>query len=186
MLRLCIVLMLFADFVDLWMTLAEFLGIIVVFALWHRFAWVLFLTAACAILIHLLQFMPSSSCASSCAGTQTETSPLFGTSSFSSRPAEDACGSWFGSLKESSMSLDSEVQAPRADAAALHGLAAVRLHHKQEQALVMRVILGLDHKCCGASEFNFSGTNQTHIRVKCSRCERACLRLRREAHATVA
>ena len=84
------------------------------------------------------------------------------------------------------MSLDSDVQALRGDAATLHGLAAVRLHHKQQQALVMRVILGLDYHCCGASEFNFSGTNQTHIRVKCSRCERVCLRLRREAHATVA
>ena len=118
MLWLCIVAMLFADFVDLWITLAEFLGIFVVYAIWHRFAWVLFLTAACAILIHLLQFMPFSSCSSSCAGTQTETSSLSGTSSFSSRPAEDVCGSGFGSLKKSRMSLDSDVQALRADAAA--------------------------------------------------------------------
>ena len=186
MLRLCIVLMLFVDFVDLWMTLAEFLGIIVVFSLSHRFGWVLFLTAAFAFLIHQLQFMPFSSCASSSAGTQTETSPSSGTTPIRLRHAEDACGSLSGSSKVSPKSLDSEVQAPPADAVALSGLAALRLHHKQEQALVMRVLLGLDHKCCGCSEFNFSGTNQTHIRVKCSRCSRVCLRLRREAHATVA
>ena len=175
------VFMLFADFVDLWMTLAEFFGIIVVSALYHHIGWVLFLTAALAFLIHLLQLMQFSSCASSSAGTQTEASPSSLMSSDSSGHAEDACGSWVGSSKVLSRSLDSEVQVPRADAVALPGLAAVRLHYKQEQALITRVLLGLQHQCCGCSEFNFSGTNQTHIRVKCSHCSRVCLRLRRGA-----
>ena len=99
----------------------------------------------------------------------------------------DACGSLPGSSRVLSRSLESEFPFRRADVVASSGQTAgqvnsrIRLHHQQEQALIMRVILGLEHQCCGCSDFNFIGTNQSYIRVKCSHCSRVCLRYRRDA-----
>ena len=185
LLRLGIVFVLLADFVDLWMSLAEFFGIIFVWVFWHHPLWVCLVSGSCAAIFHLVQLLLPMTSASSCSCIPTPKSSLSGTISFSSPRDADTCGSGISALKVARLSSDLAWQNLRVDAAASQKLAAERVHRKQDQAWVMRVILGLDFKCCGASDFNFSGTNQTHIRVKCTRCERVCLRLRREGHGAV-
>ena len=100
-LRFVTVVVLLADFVDLWMSLAEFLGICIVLALWHYPLWVLLLTASCAacLLLVLVLLPPTYASPSSC--TQTLRSSLSGMSAPGPHPEDDVCGSGFIALKES-------------------------------------------------------------------------------------
>ena len=186
---------LFADGVDLSMSCADFFVFFVVSVSMHPFGFALLLLAEVVLLLLLFMWSRPSSCSMSSVGTQTDAcSQRWMSSGRQSHfvagwqfDLVHAGGSFPGAFGSLSRLDDSELQSRRADAVSSAALAAghsddrIRQLHQQEQALVMRVILGLGHRCCGCSGFNIIGTNQFFIRVKCSHCSRVCLRYRRSA-----